>query len=151
MWHAALSLGQNAVLELKPLGSELYKNSVFSNAIINPPRSPIWSCHCVTPDYTVWYVLFAQRERVSTGAQHLHVSPLLIRMGHLNCKMTSFTTTTRIHQGFPFLCKLRIRHLNLAEMKFKHEKKNEKDSGRSSKWRHRASSLFPIERFHSRE
>ena len=47
--------------------------------------------------------------------------------------MTSFTTTTRIHQGFPFLCKLRIFHLNLAGMKFKHEKKNEKDSGRSSK------------------
>ena len=49
--------------------------------------------------------------------------------------MTSFTTTTRILHGFPFLCKWRLFcHLNLAGItKFKYEKKNEKDSGRSSK------------------
>ena len=47
---------------------------------------------------------------------------------------TSFTTTTRILQGFPFLCKLRLFHLNLAGItKFKDEKKNVKDSGRNSK------------------
>ena len=48
--------------------------------------------------------------------------------------MTSFTTTTGILQGFLFFCKLRICHLNLAGItKFKYEKKNEKDSVRSSK------------------
>ena len=49
--------------------------------------------------------------------------------------MTSFTTTTRILQGFAFLCKLMLLlfkpHWNYK--RFKYEGKNEKDSGRSSK------------------
>ena len=48
--------------------------------------------------------------------------------------MTSFTTTIGILQGFLFFCKLRICHLNQAGItKFKYEKKNEKESGSSSK------------------
>ena len=49
--------------------------------------------------------------------------------------MTSFTTTTRILQGFAFLCKLTLLlfkpHWNYK--RFKYEGKNEKDSDRSSK------------------
>ena len=45
-----------------------------------------------------------------------------------------FTTTTRILQGFAFLCKLRLLLFKPHwDYKFKYERKNEKDSGRSSK------------------
>ena len=45
-----------------------------------------------------------------------------------------FTTTTRILPGFAFLCKLRLLLLNPNGItKFKYERKNEKDSGGSSK------------------
>ena len=50
--------------------------------------------------------------------------------------MTLFliTNKTRILQGFPFLCKLGLCYLKLAgKIKFKYERKNEKDSGRSNK------------------
>ena len=43
-------------------------------------------------------------------------------------------TTTRSLQGFAFLCKLGLFFFKLAGItKFKYERKNEKDSGRSSK------------------
>ena len=46
----------------------------------------------------------------------------------------SFTTTTRILRGFSFFANYVFSQLNLAGItKFKYEKKNEKDSGRSSK------------------
>ena len=48
--------------------------------------------------------------------------------------MKSFTTTTRILQGFLSCANYSFCHLNLAWItKFKCEKKNQKDSGRSSK------------------
>ena len=48
--------------------------------------------------------------------------------------MTSFTTSTKILQGVPFFSNYGFYHLNLAGItKFKYEKKNEKDSGRSGK------------------
>ena len=43
-------------------------------------------------------------------------------------------TTTRILQGFAFLCKLGLLYLNLTGItKFKYERKNEMNSGQSSK------------------
>ena len=52
---------------------------------------------------------------------HLHVDIILL-------------STTKILQGIAFLCKLDLLYLNLAEAtKFEYERKNEKDSGRSSK------------------
>ena len=54
-----------------------------------------------------------------------------IIMGHL---YDDFTPSTRILQGFAFLCKLGLFYLNLAGIdKSKYERKNEKDSGPSSK------------------
>ena len=45
-----------------------------------------------------------------------------------------FTITTRILQDFAFLCKWGLCYSNLTGItKFKYERKNEKDSGRSSK------------------
>ena len=62
------------------------------------------------------------------------------------CTMTSFTTATRILQGFPFLCKLRLLSVKSRwDYKFKYEKKNEKNSGRRSKMT--PSSKWPIPAF----
>ena len=59
---------------------------------------------------------------------HTPPSPLLISDKSLR---HHFTTTTRILQGFAFLCKLRPLSLRLQNLNMKG--KNEKDSGRSSK------------------
>ena len=71
-----------------------------------------------------------------------------IIMDHL---YDDFTPSTRILQGFAFLCKLGLFYLNLAGIdKSKYERKNEKDSGVSNKWCHRTKILSFISRLSTR-